>query len=267
MAPRKLIIDGVEFHSRLFVGTGKFGSPQVMAEAVAASGTELVTVALRRVDIQNPQDATLSVLDFTKYRLLPNTSGARNADEAVRLARMARAAARTNWVKLEVTPDPNYLLPDPVETLKAAEELVRLGFVVLPYINADPILAKRLEDAGCATVMPLASPLGSNRGIRTRDQIEIIIEQANVPVVVDAGLGMPSHAAEAIEMGADAVLVNTAIAIARDPVMMATAFKDAVAAAEKAVAADPGGESRLARASSPLTGFLWEMEKEAARQS
>ncbi len=255
---KPLTINGVALRSRLLVGTGKFSSPQAMAAAVEASGTELVTVALRRVDLNNPHDATLEALDFSKYRLLPNTSGARTAEEAVRLAKMARAATRTNWVKLEVTPDPNYLLPDPVETLKAAEVLVAGGFVVLPYINADPILARRLEDVGCATVMPLGSPIGSNRGLRTRDQLGIIIEQATVPVVVDAGLGMPSHAAEAIEMGADAVLINTAIAVAADPVRMARAFKAAVEAAELAREAGPGGESRLARASSPLTGFLWE---------
>jgi thiazole synthase len=189
---------------------------------------------------------------------LPNTSGARTAEEAVRLAKLARAALGTSWVKLEVTPDPRYLLPDPVETLRAAEQLVGLGFVVLPYMNADPVLARRLEDAGCATVMPLAAPIGSSRGLRTRDQLEIIIEEAGVPVVVDAGLGMPSHAAEAIELGADAVLVNTAIAIAEDPALMALAFRQAVEAAEKAVKAGPGGESRTARASSPLTGFLRE---------
>jgi len=252
----KLIIAGAEFHSRLFVGTGKFPSPQVMAEAIEASGSEMVTVALRRVDVNNPEDSTLSALDFSKYRLLPNTSGARNADEAVRLAKLSRAACNTNWIKLEVTPDPNYLLPDGVETLKAAVTLLGLGFIVLPYINADPILAKRLEEAGCATVMPLASPIGSNRGLMTRDQIAIIIEQSRVPVVVDAGLGMPSHAAEAIEMGADAVLVNTAIAIAGNPVAMAEAFKLAIEAAEKARLADPAGATVFARPSSPLTGFL-----------
>lgn len=252
----KLVIAGVEFHSRLLVGTGKFPSPQVMAAAVDASGTELVTVALRRVNLDDPHDHMLAALDFSKYRLLPNTSGARDAAEAVRLARLARAASGTEWLKLEVTPDPYYLLPDPVETLAAAELLVKEGFVVLPYINADPILAKRLEDVGCATVMPLAAPIGTNKGLRTRDQLAIIIEHANVPVVVDAGLGMPSHAAAAIEMGADAVLVNTAIAIAGDPVEMASAFKLAVEAGELARRAGPGGESRLARASSPLTGFL-----------
>lgn len=227
-----------------------------MAEAIDASETEVVTVALRRVDLKNPKDATLSALDLKKYRLLPNTSGARDADEAVRLAQLSRAMSGTNWIKLEVTPDPNYLLPDPIETLKAAQMLVKDGFVVLPYINADPVLAKRLEEVGCATVMPLAAPIGSNRGMKTKYLIEIIIAQANVPVVVDAGLGMPSHAAEAIEMGADAVLVNTAIAIADDPVKMANAFRLAVEAAIEARRAGPGGESRIARASSPLTDFL-----------
>jgi len=251
-----LVIAEQRLRSRLFVGTGKFASPEHMASAVAASGTELVTVALRRVDVHSPEDRTLSALDFSRYRLLPNTSGARDAEEAIRVAKLARAACRTHWVKLEVTPDPNYLLPDPVETLRAAEQLVKLGFVVLPYINADPILAKRLAEVGCATVMPLASPIGSNRGLQTRDQLRIIIEQATVPVVVDAGLGMPSHAAEAIELGADAVLVNTAIAIAEDPVRMAQAFKAAVEAAELARQAGPGDMAEHARASSPLTGFL-----------
>jgi len=255
-ALKKLIIDGVELSSRLFIGTGKFPSPEVMAKAVKASATEVVTVALRRVDLENPEDATLSALDFSKYKLLPNTSGARNAKEAIRLAKMARTASGTNWIKLEVTPEPNFLLPDPIETLEAAAALVKDGFVVLPYINADPILAKRLEEAGCATVMPLAAPIGSNRGVKTRDLIEIIISQANVPVIVDAGLGMPSHAALAIEIGAAAVLVNTAIAIADDPVKMAAGFKLAVEGAVQAVEAGPGGESKMARASSPLTGFL-----------
>ncbi|MBX3728331.1 MAG: thiazole synthase [Candidatus Sumerlaeia bacterium] len=260
----KLVIAGVELHSRLFVGTGKFASPQAMAQAVEASGTELVTVALRRVDVRDPHDRTLAALDLTKYRLLPNTSGARNADEAVRLARLARAATGTAWLKLEVTPDPNYLLPDPIETLRAAETLVAEGFVVLPYINADPVLAKRLEDVGCATVMPLGSPIGSNRGLRTADQLRIIIEQARVPVVVDAGIGMPSHAAEAIEMGADAVLVNTALAVASDPVAMARAFRLAVQAAELARQAGPGPVSDRASASSPLTGFLHESKGASA---
>lgn len=255
---RPLAIAGVGFGSRLFLGTGKFPSPECMARAVAASGAELVTVALRRVDLENPRDATLSALDLSALRLLPNTSGARDAAEAVRLARFGAAGCRTRWVKLEVTPDPNYLLPDPVETLKAAEELVRLGFVVLPYINADPVLARRLEEAGCAAVMPLGAPIGSNLGLRTADQIGIILEQAGVPVVVDAGLGLPSHAAQAIELGADAVLINTAVAIAEDPPAMARAFRLAVEAAELARAAGPGGASVRARPSSPLTGFLGE---------
>jgi len=253
-----LVIAGQTFGSRLLVGTGKFPNPRVMAEAIAASGTQLVTAALRRVDLNNPEDPTLSHLDLNRYKLLPNTSGARDAEEAVRLARLARAATGNNWIKLEVTPEPNFLLPDPVDTLKAAEMLVKDGFVVLPYMNADPILALRLADAGCATVMPLAAPIGSARGVRTRDQIEIIIRQARVPVVVDAGLGLPSHAAEAIEMGADAVLVNTAIAIANDPVQMAEAFKIGVQAGEMARKAGAAETTTQARASSPLTGFLRE---------
>ncbi len=253
---RDLVIDGQTLRSRLFVGTGKFSSPEVMAEAVLASGSELVTVAMRRVDAEDPADRTLAALDLTRYRLLPNTSGARDAEEAVRVAKLARAACKTNWIKLEVTPDPNYLLPDPVETFAAAVKLVALGFVVLPYINADPVLAKKLAEIGCATVMPLAAPIGSNRGLKTRDLLGIIIEQAEVPVVVDAGLGLPSHAAAAIELGADAVLVNTAIAIAEDPVRMASAFKAAVEAAVLAREAGPGGESPYARPSSPLTGLL-----------
>ena len=251
-----LVIAGREFKSRLMVGTGKFASNGIMALAIERSGTEIVTVALRRVDIENKDDDMLIAIDRKKYLLLPNTSGARNAEEAVRLAKLARAATGINWLKLEVTPDPYYLLPDPVETLKAAEILVKEGFVVLPYINADPILAKRLQDAGVATVMPLASPIGSNQGLKTRAAIEIIIEQANVPVVVDAGLGLPSHAAEAMEMGADAVLVNTAIATADKPEEMAEAFKLAVQAGRIAYRCGPCAASRTANASSPLTGFL-----------
>ena len=254
----KLVIAGRQFESRLLIGTGKFASNKLMAEAIDESGTEIVTVALRRVDIENEDDDMLSVIDRDKYLLLPNTSGARDADEAVRLSRLARAATGIEWVKLEVTPDPYYLLPDPVETLKAAEILVKEGFVVLPYINADPVLAKKLEDAGTATVMPLASPIGSNQGIKTRAAIEIIIEQSNVPVVVDAGLGLPSHAAEAMEMGADAVLVNTAIAVADDPVQMARAFKLAVQAGRLGLTCGPGAAGKRANASSPLTGFLRE---------
>ena len=261
MRPLKpLVIAGVEFGSRLLVGTGKFPSPRSMARALEASGTELVTVALRRVELENPEDPTLSALDLERYRLLPNTSGARDAGEAVRLARLARAATGTDWLKLEVTPDPNTLLPDPVETLKAAQELIAEGFIVLPYINADPILARRLEEAGCATVMPLAAPIGTNRGLKTADQIGIIIEQSSVPVVVDAGLGRPSHAAAAIEMGADAVLVNTAIAVAQDPPAMAAAFKLGVEAGAAARRAGAPPETARARASSPLTGFLRDEE-------
>ncbi len=253
-----LIIAGREFNSRLLIGTGKFASCELMAEAIEKSGTEIVTVALRRVDIENEDDDMLSAIDRSKYLLLPNTSGARNADEAIRLAKLARAATGINWLKLEVTPDPYYLLPDPVETLKAAEILVKDDFVILPYINADPILAKKLEDVGTATVMPLASPIGSNQGLKTRASLEIIIEQANVPVVVDAGLGLPSHAADAMEMGADAVLVNTAIATATEPAEMATAFKLAVEAGRMAYESGLSAMSKRASASSPLTGFLRE---------
>ncbi|NQV32664.1 MAG: thiazole synthase [Phycisphaeraceae bacterium] len=246
------------FESRLLVGTGKFSSNDLMAEALDKSGSDIVTVALRRVDIENDNDDMLSVIDRKKYLLLPNTSGARDATEAIRLARLARAATGIEWLKLEVTPDPYYLLPDPIETLKAAEILVKEGFVVLPYMNADPVLAKHLEEAGTATVMPLASPIGSNRGLQTRAAIEIIIEQSKVPVVVDAGLGLPSHAADAMEMGADAVLVNTAIATAEDPAAMAEAFKLAVQAGRTAFLSGPGRMGKQASASSPLTGFLRE---------
>ena len=252
----KLIIADKSFTSRLLVGTGKFASCELMAKAIEKSGTEIVTVALRRVDIGNENDDMLSAIDRSKYLLLPNTSGARDAEEAIRLSKLARTATGINWVKLEVTPDPYYLLPDPVETLKAAEILVKDDFVVLPYINADPILAKKLEDVGTATVMPLASPIGSNQGLKTRAALEIIIEQANIPVVVDAGLGLPSHAAEAMEMGADAVLVNTAIATADAPPMMAEAFKLAVEAGRIAFESGPRTAIKKASASSPLTGFL-----------
>ncbi len=252
-----LIIADRTFGSRLFLGTGKFSSIRAMEEAIAASGSEMVTVALRRVDLDNPDDELLtSVQRFADIQLLPNTSGARDALEAVRLARIAREMGCGSWVKLEVTPDPRYLLPDPVETLKAAEILVKEGFTVLPYINADPILAKRLEEAGTATVMPLGSPIGSNRGIRTEDNIRIIIEMSGVPVVVDAGLGSPSHAAQAMEMGADAVLVNTAIATAGDPVLMAGAFRTGVEAGRMAYEAGLPRGREEAEASSPLTGFL-----------
>ena len=244
------------FNSRLMVGTGKFSSHQAMLDAMEHSGCEIVTVALRRVDINNPQDSLLSHIDQERYLLLPNTSGARTAEEAIRLARIARAAGCEPWVKLEVTPDPYYLLPDPIETLKATEVLVKEGFIVLPYMPADPVLAKRLEEAGAATVMPLGAPIGTNRGLLTRDLVAIIIEQAQIPVVVDAGLGAPSHAAEAMEMGAAAVLVNTALADTPDPASMARAFRKGVEAGREAFCAGMGPKRQQASASSPLTGFL-----------
>src|SRR5882724_4733235 len=251
MPTEPLVIAGRTFRSRLLLGTGKFSSNQAMADALAESGTEIVTVALRRADLTGKGDPFANILDFIdpkKYLLLPNTSGAMNADEAVRLARLARSAGISDWVKLEIHPDPRYLLPDPVETFKAAVMLIQEGFTVLPYINADPVLAKRLQDAGTATVMPLGSPISSNRGIQTRDQIRIIIEQATVPVVVDAGIGAPSHAVEAMEMGADAVLVNTAIAVASDPNRMAMAFKMAVEAGRAAYELGLGEISETAQA-------------------
>lgn len=254
-----LIIGGRQFKSRLILGTGKFPSPEAMQAAIEASGTEMVTVALRRADLSGKKDPFANILEFIdggKVLILPNTSGAMNAEEAVRLARLAAAAGLPKWVKLEIHPDPRYLLPDPVETLKAAEILVKEGFTVLPYINADPVLAKRLQEVGTATVMPLGSPIGSNRGILTRDQIRIIIEQAIVPVVVDAGLGAPSHAAEAMELGADAVLVNTAIAVAADYKRMALAFRMAVEAGRAACESGLAAARETASATSPLTGFL-----------
>ena len=258
---KPLVIAGREFRSRLLLGTGKFSSNEKMREAIEASGAELVTVALRRADLTGNHDPFANILDFIdakKYLVLPNTSGAMNAEEAVRLCRLAAAAGLPRWVKLEIHPDPRYLLPDPIETLAAAEILVKEGFTVLPYINADPVLALRLQDAGCATVMPLGSPIGSNRGIETRAQIEIILEQARVPVVVDAGLGAPSQAAEAMEMGADAVLVNTAIAVASDPARMARAFKAAVEAGREAFEIGLSPTRHTADPTSPLTAFLRE---------
>ncbi len=262
LANDALTIAGLRFTSRLMVGTGKFPSPQAVTATVEQSGSEIVTVALRRVDLASGGDPTLSALDLSRLKvLLPNTSGARNADEAVRLAQLARKMLRhapvpDNWVKLEVTPDPVTLLPDPIETFAAAKRLVEEGFVVLPYIHADYILARRLEEIGCATVMPLAAPIGTNKGLKTRDTIAKIIETARVPVVVDAGLGRPSHAAEAMEMGADAVLVNTALATANDCGQMGAAFAEAVRAGRRGYLAGFGAESEQARASSPLTGFL-----------
>lgn len=254
-----LVIAGRTFTSRLFLGTGKFASNEIMRDALDASGTQIVTVALRRADLSGTNDPFANILDFIdpkKYLLLPNTSGAMNAEEAVRLARLAATAGLPKWVKLEIHPDPQYLLPDPIETLRATEILAAEGFTVLPYINADPVLAKRLEEAGAATVMPLGSPIGSNRGIETRAQISIIIEQARVPVVVDAGLGAPSHAAEAMEMGADAVLINTAIAVAENPSAMARAFKMAVEAGRTAREAGLPAHADTAVPTSPLTAFL-----------
>lgn len=250
------------FSSRLLVGTGKFGNLEVMKQSMKMTGSQIVTVALRRVELDCPQENIYQFLEENEYLILPNTSGAKNAEEAIKLARIARAAGLPHWLKLEVTPDPRYLLPDPVETLKAAEVLVKEGFIVLPYINADPVLAKKLEDVGTATVMPLAAPIGTNKGLKTEELIKIIIEQANVPVVVDAGLGTPSHAAAAMELGADAVLVNTALATASNPMLMSEAFKLAVEAGRKGYLARPGQISDHAQASSPMTGFLKSLKNE-----
>lgn len=252
----ELIIGGKKFTSRLFVGTGKFRSNDHMAEAIKASGSQMVTVAMKRIDMDNREDDMLRHIMADGIQLLPNTSGVRDAEEAILAAQLSREAFETNFIKLEIHPDPRYLFPDPIETLKATERLAALGFVVLPYIQADPVLCKRLEDAGAATVMPLAAPIGSNKGLVTRDLLRIIIEQSRVPVVVDAGLGAPSHAAEAMEMGADAVLVNTAIAVAGDPVRMAKAFAAATVAGREAYEAGLGAVSDCAEASSPLTSFL-----------
>ncbi|WP_295222267.1 thiazole synthase [uncultured Chryseobacterium sp.] len=258
MNNQNLIIAGRTFASRLFLGTGKFGNLSEMTDSIIASGSELVTMALKRIDSQSPEDDLLNALKIMGSHLLPNTSGARTAKEAVLAAQLAREALETNWVKLEIHPDPKYLLPDPIETLYATEELAKLGFVVMPYIHADPVLCKRLEDAGTAVVMPLGAPIGTNKGLKTLDFLEIIISQSNVPVVVDAGIGAPSDAAKAMEMGADAVLVNTAIAVAGDPVSMAQAFKEGVAAGRRAYEAGLGAISKHAEASSPLTSFLFD---------
>ena len=252
----KLIIGGHEFSSRLFLGTGKFSSNTIMEHAIKASGTEMVTVALKRIDTANREDDMLKHIVAPGIQLLPNTSGVRNTREAVLAAQLAREAFETNFIKLEIHPDPKYLLPDPVETLKATEELAKDGFIVLPYIQADPVLCKRLEEAGTSAVMPLGAPIGTNKGMVVKDMIEIIIAESRVPVVVDAGLGAPSHAAEAMEMGADAVLVNTAIAVAGDPVAMARAFAKAVEAGREAYESGLGIVSKIAVASSPLTSFL-----------
>jgi len=253
---KNLKIGDKEFSSRLFTGTGKFKSNSEMGNALVASGSQLVTMALKRVHLKDENDDLLKHLSKDQFSWLPNTSGVRTAKEAIFAAQLAREALETNWIKLEIHPDPKYLMPDPIETLLAAEELVKLGFVVLPYIHADPVLAKRLQDVGAQAVMPLGSPIGSNKGIRTDDFLRIIIEQATVPVIVDAGIGAPSHAAYAMELGADAVLVNTAIAIAKNPVQMAIAFRMAVEAGRIAFEAKLGSVSEHAVASSPLTDFL-----------
>jgi thiazole synthase len=252
---QQLKIGNTLFNSRLFLGTGKFGSNVEMGKAILASESELVTVALKRVDFETETDAILSNLP-NNIKLLPNTSGARNAKEAVFAAQLAREAMETNFIKLEIHPDPKYLMPDPIETLKATEELAKLGFIVLPYIHADPVLCKLLEEAGTAAVMPLGAPIGSNKGLKTIDFLEIIIEQSKVPVIIDAGLGAPSDAAKAMELGADAVLVNTAIAVAGNPVLMAQAFKEAVIAGRHAFEAQLAQPMKFAVASSPLTAFL-----------
>lgn len=253
---QKLKIAGREFDSRLFLGTGKFPSNQIMGEAIKSSCTQMVTTAMKRVDIEHSNEDDMLKYIPKDIVLLPNTSGVRNAKEAVFAAKIAREALGTNWLKLEIHPDPKYLLPDPIETLKATEELAKLGFIVLPYIQADPVLCKLLEEAGAATVMPLGAPIGTNKGLKTKELLEIIIEQSNVPVIIDAGIGAPSHAAEAMEMGADAVLVNTAIAIANNPIEMARAFALSVQAGRMAYEAGLGKISNSAEASSPLTSFL-----------
>ncbi len=251
-----LKIADITFQSRLFTGTGKFASANLMQDAIKASGSQLVTMAMKRINLRGQDDGILQPLQSLGIKLLPNTSGAKNAQEAVFAARLAREALGTNWVKLEIHPDMRYLLPDPIETLLAAEQLVKEGFVVLPYCSADPVLCRRLEEVGCAAVMPLGAPIGTNKGLATKEMLRIIIEQATVPVVVDAGIGAPSHAVEAIEMGADAVLVNTAIAVAKQPVLMAQAFKLAIEAAELASQAGLAAPKQQAEASSPLTDFL-----------
>jgi len=253
---QSLVIAGKTFTSRLFTGTGKFSSAVLMEQALLASGSELVTVALKRIDLETQTDDILQHLKHAQFNLLPNTSGVRTAKEAVFAAQLAREALETNWVKLEIHPDPKYLMPDPIETLIATEALVKEGFIVLPYIHADPVLCKRLEEVGAAAVMPLGSPIGSNKGLRSFDFLEIIIEQSKIPVVIDAGIGAPSDAAKAMEMGADAVLVNTAIAVSDHPIEMAKAFKMAVEAGRMAFEARLAKPFSHANASSPLTAFL-----------
>ena len=256
MQDDKLLIAGHQFGSRLFTGTGKFSDKTTMINALIASKSQLVTMALKRIDPSGQTDDILAPLIANQMKLLPNTSGAKTAEDAIFAARLTREALGTNWIKLEIHPDQKYLMPDPIETLKAAQVLCDEGFIVLPYIHADPVLAKRLEQVGCAAVMPLGSPIGSNKGLASRDFLESIIEQANVPVIVDAGIGAPSHAALAMEMGADAVLVNTAIAVSPDPVAMSRAFAMAVESGRIAYLAGLGQVNQHAIATSPLTGFL-----------
>jgi thiazole synthase len=252
-----LVIGGRKFSSRLMVGTGKYKDFGVMRDAIHASGAQIVTVSIRRVEIGAPgHQGILDQMDWSTLQLLPNTAGCKTTDEAIRVAKLARVMTETDWIKLEVIPDAKYLLPDPIETLKAAEILVAEGFTVLPYMPADPVLARRLAEVGCSTVMPLASPIGSGRGVLTRANIEIIIEEASVPVVVDAGLGVPSEAASVMEVGADAVLVNTALAEARDPVRMATAFKEAVSAGRHGYLAGRMPVRAHASPSSPVAGVV-----------
>jgi thiazole synthase len=252
----RLVVAGTELRSRLFLGTGKYPTDESMLAALEASGCELVTVALRRLDLDDPKKKTiLDVIDWSRYRILPNTAGCRTAEDAIRMARLARSMGLSDWVKLEVIPDPRYLFPDPEDTLKAARVLIAEGFKVLPYINADPVLARKLEELGSVTVMPLGSPIGSGQGLRTMDQIRIIIEEAHVPVVVDAGIGAPSDAALAMELGADAVLVNSAVALAKDPALMAEAIKEGVEAGRKAYIAGRIPRRDRASASSPAEGI------------
>ena len=251
-----LNIGGESFHSRLFVGTGKFPSGESLQRTIKNSSTELVTVAMKRASPNGSADSIIDFIPQDRVKILPNTSGVRDAKEAIFVAQMAREALETNWLKLEIHPDPKYLMPDPVETLLATEELAKLGFVVLPYCHADPVLCKRLEDAGAAAVMPLGSPIGTNHGLKSREFLKIIIEQSNLPVIVDAGIGAPSHASEALELGASAVLVNTALAVAKDPPTMGTAFRKAVEAGRLAYLSGLGDTNRSARPTSPLTAFL-----------
>ncbi len=256
METERFHLGGQEFGSRLIMGTGKFASPEILKHVLDAAGCDIVTVAIRRIDIEAEQDPFIRIISPENFLFLPNTSGARTAEEAIRLAEIARFSGVSDWVKLEISPEPNHLMPDPIETLKAAEILVKKGFKVMPYIHADPILAKRLEDVGCVSVMPLGSPIGTNMGLETRAFLRLIIEQSSIPVIVDAGIGAPSHACEAMELGADAILVNTAIAAAKHPVHMAKAFALAIQTGRMAYLAGLGGVSSTANASSPLTGFL-----------